>query len=53
MMILIAMTTKVANVALRNGLSYEKPKNDFLREANKVVSALNFITMSTAPPPLH
>ena len=43
---------EVANVALRNDLSYEKPKNDFYGVANKVVSALNFITMSTAPP-LH
>ena len=29
-----------------------KTKNDFYGVANKVVSALNFITMSTAPP-LH
>ena len=41
-----------ANVALSNDLSDEKPKNDSYDVAKKVVSALNFIAMSTAPP-LH
>lgn len=43
---------ELANVVQNNDLLNKKSKNEFYGVAKKVVSALDFITMSTAPP-LH
>lgn len=43
---------KLANEALHNDLSDEKPKNDFYGVAKKVISTLHTFAASTAPP-LH